>query len=156
MSLQLQVYSWEPVICHDSVDMGWSTLGDLCIHDGKLLGGAYYENSVAVWIADVSVFASLVCLKSHVSFHNNNEMPFLHQLMEPYGTRSAPEQHSHSELKHESQGNPLEKEESHVKPNPSLMSTPPDSESKDIKTIYVDRKFYCVFVCSLYSLRIAS
>lgn len=38
--------------------MGWSTLGDLCIDDGKLLGGAYHENTVAVWIADVSVFAS--------------------------------------------------------------------------------------------------
>lgn len=44
------------MICHDSVDMGWSTVGDLCIHDGKLLGGAYYENSVAVWVADISVF----------------------------------------------------------------------------------------------------
>ncbi|KAH6790579.1 hypothetical protein C2S51_005585 [Perilla frutescens var. frutescens] len=110
----LKVYSWEPVICHDSVDMGWSTLGDLCIHDGKLLGGAYYENSVAVWIADVS-------------------------LMEPYGTRLAPEQHGHSELKHESQGSILEKEESHVKTKSNLKSTVPDSESKDIKTIYVDR-----------------
>ncbi|XP_057764531.1 katanin p80 WD40 repeat-containing subunit B1 homolog KTN80.4 isoform X2 [Salvia miltiorrhiza] len=110
----LKVYSWEPVVCHDSVDMGWSTLGDLCIQDGKLLGGAYYENSVAVWIADVS-------------------------LMEPYGTRLAPEQHGHSELKHESEGSPLEKEESHVKSKSNLKSTELDSESKDIKTIYVDR-----------------
>lgn len=34
------------------------TRGDLCIHDGKLLDGAYYENySVAVWIADIPILA---------------------------------------------------------------------------------------------------
>jgi katanin p80 WD40 repeat-containing subunit B1 len=51
----LQVFSWEPVICHDTVDMGWTTLGDLCINDGKLLGCSYYRNSVGVWVADISV-----------------------------------------------------------------------------------------------------
>ncbi|KAK4439927.1 Katanin p80 WD40 repeat-containing subunit B1 [Sesamum alatum] len=110
----LKVYSWEPVICHDSVDMGWSTLGDLCIHDGKLLGGAYYENSVAVWVADVS-------------------------LIEPYGTRLAPEQHSQSEQKCDTEGSLVEKEESHVKLKSNMRSTTPDSDSKEIKTIYVDR-----------------
>ncbi|XWS19542.1 hypothetical protein CRYUN_Cryun31cG0024600 [Craigia yunnanensis] len=50
----LKVYSWEPVVCHDSVDMGWSTLGDLCINEGKLLGCSYYRNSVGVWVADVA------------------------------------------------------------------------------------------------------
>ncbi|ONI10302.1 hypothetical protein PRUPE_4G039800 [Prunus persica] len=56
----LKVHSWEPVICHDSVDMGWSRLGDLCIHDGKLLGCSYYQNSVGVWVADVSETAGKV------------------------------------------------------------------------------------------------
>lgn len=42
-------------MCHDSVEMGWSTLSDLCIHDGKLVGGAYYQNYVGVWVADISV-----------------------------------------------------------------------------------------------------
>nr|KYP63019.1 Katanin p80 WD40 repeat-containing subunit B1 isogeny 1 [Cajanus cajan] len=51
----LKVYSWEPVICHDTVDMGWTTLGDLCIHDGKLLGCSFYRNSVGVWVADISL-----------------------------------------------------------------------------------------------------
>ncbi|KAF9672294.1 hypothetical protein SADUNF_Sadunf11G0026400 [Salix dunnii] len=50
----LKVYSWEPVICHDAVDMGWSTLGDLCIHDGKLLGCSFYRNSVGIWVGDIS------------------------------------------------------------------------------------------------------
>ncbi|CAI9279728.1 unnamed protein product [Lactuca saligna] len=50
----LKVYSWEPIICHDAVDIGWSTLGDLCIDDGKLLGFSYYQNSIRVWEADVS------------------------------------------------------------------------------------------------------
>nr|KYP61085.1 Katanin p80 WD40 repeat-containing subunit B1 isogeny 1 [Cajanus cajan] len=51
----LKVYSWEPVICHDAVDMEWITLGDLCIHDGKLLGCSFYSNSVGVWVSDISL-----------------------------------------------------------------------------------------------------
>lgn len=82
-------------------------------------------------------------------------MPLGHQLMEPYGTRLAPEQHVHTELKHESQGSLLEKEEGLVKSKSNLKSTAPDSESKDIKTIYVDRKF-CVFLYSLHSIRIST
>ncbi|KAL3643410.1 hypothetical protein CASFOL_014225 [Castilleja foliolosa] len=109
----LKVYSWEPVISHDSVDMGWSTLGDLCIHDGKLLGGAYYENSVAVWVADVS-------------------------LIEPYGKRMAPDQHTHSEPISDSQTSISENDEPHVKSKSNVRSTTPDSDSKEIKTIYVD------------------
>ncbi|XP_027917859.1 katanin p80 WD40 repeat-containing subunit B1 homolog [Vigna unguiculata] len=51
----LKVYSWEPVICHDAVDMGWTTLGDLCIHDEKLLGCSFYSNSVGIWVSDISL-----------------------------------------------------------------------------------------------------
>ncbi|KAJ8761569.1 hypothetical protein K2173_004345 [Erythroxylum novogranatense] len=51
----LKVYSWEPVICHDAADMGWSTLCDLCIHEGKLLGCSYYRNSVGVWVANIEL-----------------------------------------------------------------------------------------------------
>ncbi|CAN0852826.1 Katanin p80 WD40 repeat-containing subunit B1 homolog KTN80.2 [Linum grandiflorum] len=47
--------------------MGWSTLGDLCIQEGKLLGCSYYRNSVGVWVADIS-------------------------LIEPYGTSDVPEE----------------------------------------------------------------
>ncbi|CAF1837823.1 unnamed protein product [Brassica oleracea var. botrytis] len=50
----LKVYSWEPVVCHDSVDMGWSTLGDLCISEGKFMGCSYYQNSVGIWVSDIS------------------------------------------------------------------------------------------------------
>lgn len=53
------MFSWEPVICHDTVDMGWTTLGDTCIHDGKLLGCSYYRNSVGVWAADLSVGSTI-------------------------------------------------------------------------------------------------
>ncbi|KAI4312146.1 hypothetical protein MLD38_036989 [Melastoma candidum] len=51
----LKVYSWEPVICHDTVDMGWSSLGELCIHEGKIVGCSHYRNSVSVWAADTSL-----------------------------------------------------------------------------------------------------
>ncbi|KAK1276968.1 hypothetical protein QJS04_geneDACA011811 [Acorus gramineus] len=51
----LKVFSWEPIRCHDSVDMGWSHLGDLCIHEGQLLGCSYHQNSVAMWVSDISL-----------------------------------------------------------------------------------------------------
>ncbi|PSS24671.1 Katanin p80 WD40 repeat-containing subunit like [Actinidia chinensis var. chinensis] len=109
----LKVYSWEPVICHDAVDMGWSTLGDLCIHDGKLMGCSYYRNSVAVWAADIS-------------------------LIEPYGVGVVPEQNSRSKQKYDLQESPLVKVGGHRRTTSSLRCPSPDYETKEIKTIYVD------------------
>ncbi|XP_048335425.1 katanin p80 WD40 repeat-containing subunit B1 homolog KTN80.2 isoform X2 [Ziziphus jujuba] len=109
----LKVYSWEPVICHDSVDMGWSTLGDLCIHDGKLLGCSYYRNSVGVWVADIS-------------------------LIEPYGAGSTPVQSDCTELKYnvKLQGS-LEKVGSGIRAS-SLRCVSPEYDAKEIKNIYMD------------------
>jgi len=55
----LKVFSWEPVRCHDTVDMGWNNLADLSIYEGKLLGCSYHERSVGVWVADISVSVTL-------------------------------------------------------------------------------------------------
>ncbi|PSS10272.1 Katanin p80 WD40 repeat-containing subunit like [Actinidia chinensis var. chinensis] len=109
----LKVYSWEPVICHDAVNMGWSTLGDLCIDDGKLMGCSYYRNSVAVWAADIS-------------------------LIEPYGVGVVPEQNISSKQKYDLQESPLVKVGSHRRTASSLRCPSPDYETKEIKTIYVD------------------
>ncbi|KAL8152176.1 hypothetical protein V2J09_009936 [Rumex salicifolius] len=51
----LKVHSWEPVVCHDSINMEWSTLGDLSIHEQRLIGCSYYRNSVGIWAADLSL-----------------------------------------------------------------------------------------------------
>ncbi|CAM0883332.1 unnamed protein product [Alopecurus aequalis] len=53
----LKVFSWEPVRCHDAVDMGWNNLADLSIYEGKLLGCSYHERRVGVWLADISLIA---------------------------------------------------------------------------------------------------
>ncbi|XAR66416.1 hypothetical protein NMG60_11012648 [Bertholletia excelsa] len=109
----LKVYSWEPVICHDALDMGWSTLGDLCIHDGKLLGCSYYRNSVAVWAADIS------CI-------------------EPYGAGITPEQKSHSEQKYDPLESTMVKVGSHRRTASNVRCPSPDYETKEIKNIYID------------------
>ncbi|GLT33504.1 hypothetical protein SLA2020_080860 [Shorea laevis] len=110
----LKVYSWEPVVCHDSVDIGWSTLGDLCIHEGKLLGCSYYQNSVGVWVADIS----------HI---------------EPYGGLTVPEQNNRMEKKLDfNESHPLEKVGNGLRSTLGLCSMSPDDETKDIKNIYVD------------------
>ncbi|XP_008800146.2 katanin p80 WD40 repeat-containing subunit B1 homolog KTN80.4-like [Phoenix dactylifera] len=55
LDVTLKVFSWEPIRCHDVVDMGWSTLGDLSVYEGKLLGCSYHESRVGVWVADISL-----------------------------------------------------------------------------------------------------
>ncbi|XP_038690637.1 katanin p80 WD40 repeat-containing subunit B1 homolog KTN80.3-like isoform X2 [Tripterygium wilfordii] len=111
----LKVYSWEPVICHDSVDMGWSTLVDLCIHDGKLLGCSYYQNSVGIWVADTS-------------------------LIEPYGAGGfVPKLTDCTEQKCDLPGSlSLEKVGSCARLGFGLHCPAPDYETKEIKNIYVD------------------
>ncbi|KAJ6333589.1 hypothetical protein OIU77_009455 [Salix suchowensis] len=110
----LKVYSWEPVICHDAVDMGWSTLGDLCIHDGKLLGCSFYRNSVGIWVGDIS------CI-------------------EPYGDGFVPEESECTDQKFNILGrNSSDKAGSDVKSTLGFRSPSPDYETKEIKNIYVD------------------
>ncbi|XP_024992535.1 katanin p80 WD40 repeat-containing subunit B1-like isoform X2 [Cynara cardunculus var. scolymus] len=105
----LKVYSWEPVVCHDAVDMGWSTLGDLCIDDGKLLGCSYYQNSVAVWVADTS----------HIEQHGHNILAEDAHVQPKINLR---------EGLTERVGNPR-------RPTNTMS---PDDDPKDIKNIYVD------------------
>ncbi|KAI9083938.1 hypothetical protein K1719_034196 [Acacia pycnantha] len=50
----LKVFSWEPIRCHDMVDIGWSKLSDLNVHEGKLLGCSYNQSCVGVWVVDIS------------------------------------------------------------------------------------------------------
>ncbi|XP_023001697.1 katanin p80 WD40 repeat-containing subunit B1 homolog isoform X2 [Cucurbita maxima] len=111
----LKVYSWEPVICHDSVDMGWSTLGDICIHDGKLLSCSFYRNSVGVWVADVA-------------------------LIEPYGANPISGQKEPNDQKSNSAfKNSLgSKSIGAGLMTSNLQSMSPDYETKEIKNIYVD------------------
>ncbi|KAF3621841.1 Katanin p80 WD40 repeat-containing subunit B1 -like protein [Capsicum annuum] len=109
----LKVYSWEPVMCHDSVEMGWSTLSDLCVHDGKLVGGAYYQNYVGVWVADIS-------------------------LIEPYGAGLTPETQNNLKQKQEHVESRLERVGSNRSSNSNRRCTSPDIDSKEIKNIYVD------------------
>ncbi|XP_061355797.1 katanin p80 WD40 repeat-containing subunit B1 homolog KTN80.2-like [Gastrolobium bilobum] len=109
----LKVFSWEPVICHDAVNMGWTTLGDLCIHDGKLLGCSFYRNSVGVWVSDIS-------------------------LIEPYSGGLETKKNESTEQKLSVQGIQMEKVEVGVGPTYGLRSMSPDNESKEIKNIYID------------------
>ncbi|XWS15690.1 hypothetical protein CRYUN_Cryun34aG0023400 [Craigia yunnanensis] len=104
----LKVYSWEPVVCHDSVDMGWSTLGDLCINEGKLLGCSYNRNSIGVWVADVA----------HI---------------EPYGRNARAEKKFNLEG-----SNSSEKAGSGMRSTLGSRPLSPDYETKEIKNIYVD------------------
>ncbi|XP_076921952.1 katanin p80 WD40 repeat-containing subunit B1 homolog KTN80.4-like [Bidens hawaiensis] len=50
----LKVFSWEPIRTHDAVDVGWSKLSDLNMHEGKLLGCSYNQSCVGVWVVDIS------------------------------------------------------------------------------------------------------
>ncbi|CDY34658.1 BnaC08g42170D [Brassica napus] len=104
----LKVYSWEPVICRESVDMGWSTLGDMCINENKFVGCSYYRNSVGIWVSDISK-------------------------LEPYGAGS--EDENECMVKRFSA---LDEQASERMKSGSRGSSSPDYETKEIKNIYVD------------------
>nr|CAN69414.1 hypothetical protein VITISV_026914 [Vitis vinifera] len=76
----LKVFSWEPIRCHDAVDVGWSRLSDLNIHEGKLLGCSYNQSCVGVWVVDLS-------------------------RIEPYAVGNVTRLNGHSESKSSSSGN---------------------------------------------------
>ncbi|EFJ23110.1 hypothetical protein SELMODRAFT_442850 [Selaginella moellendorffii] len=50
----LKVLSWEPLRYHDAVDVGWSKIADLSIHEGKLLGCSFNQSCVGVWVVDLT------------------------------------------------------------------------------------------------------
>lgn len=160
LCLKLQVYSWEPVICHDAVDMGWSTLGDLCIHDGKLLGCSFYRNSVGVWVGDISVAFSthepFLCLYefSFYLIFQTFKSPltivlifsFLFQCIEPYGDGFVPKESECTDQKFNIPGcNSSDKVGSDVRSTLGFRSPSPDYETKEIKNIYVDCKLIILF-----------
>ncbi|KAL8103802.1 hypothetical protein AgCh_028125 [Apium graveolens] len=112
----LKVYSWEPVVCHDTVDLGWSTLRDLCIQDGKVLGGSHHQNSVGIWLTDTL-------------------------LVEPYRGSSLTETDTKSEKVHDKfQDIAVQKAGrfGRSSSSSSLRCKTPDNEDKEIKNIYVD------------------
>lgn len=49
----MKVFSWEPLICHDTIDIGWSKLANLNIHEGKLLACSYNQSCVGIWVVDL-------------------------------------------------------------------------------------------------------
>ena len=53
-----QVFSWEPIRCHDTVDVGWSRLSDLNVREGKLLGCSSNQSCVEIWVVDLTVRGS--------------------------------------------------------------------------------------------------
>ncbi|KAF3571632.1 hypothetical protein F2Q69_00063538 [Brassica cretica] len=108
LSFGNEVYSWEPVICRDSVDLGWSTLGDMCINENKFVGCSYYRNSVGIWVSDISK-------------------------LEPYGAGS--EDENECMVKRFSA---LDEQASERMKSGSRGSSSPDYETKEIKNIYVD------------------
>ncbi|KAL8120600.1 katanin p80 WD40 repeat-containing subunit B1 homolog KTN80.4-like isoform X2 [Apium graveolens] len=67
----LKVFSWEPIRCHDTVDVGWSRLADINIQEGKLLGCSYNQSCVGVWVVDIS------CAESYASVNTprSNSIP---------------------------------------------------------------------------------
>ena len=50
----LKVWKWEPNRCCDTVDVSWSKLADLSMHEGKLLGGSIHNSFVGIWVVDLT------------------------------------------------------------------------------------------------------
>ncbi|XP_021736220.1 katanin p80 WD40 repeat-containing subunit B1 homolog [Chenopodium quinoa] len=103
----LKVFSWEPIRCHDTVDVGWSRLSDLNVHEGKLLGCSYNQSCVGVWVVDIS-------------------------RIEPYSVRTR--SNGHSELKSASSGNLSLQNENPAKVGSGRLSTSHNSDLAEKET----------------------
>ncbi|KAK8453808.1 hypothetical protein SEVIR_5G344400v4 [Setaria viridis] len=101
----LKVFSWEPVRCHDVVDMGWSNLADLSIYEGKLLGCSYHERRVGLWAADIS-------------------------LIGPYALGVLPKANFFAELVQSMDDNPVKPIDSTANSSPALAMTQPKNSYK--------------------------
>ncbi|XP_020115278.1 katanin p80 WD40 repeat-containing subunit B1 homolog isoform X2 [Ananas comosus] len=97
----LKVFSWEPIRCHDAVDVGWSRLSDLNVHDKKLLGCSFNQSCVGVWVVDLS-------------------------RVEPYAMATPARENGHSESKSNSNGNTPLQNDSSTKSSSGRLSVPQD------------------------------
>ncbi|TPX68879.1 hypothetical protein SpCBS45565_g02804 [Spizellomyces sp. 'palustris'] len=52
----LQIWTWEPAVCHDVISVSWPNIADMRIllEEGKVLGGALDQNFVSVWGVDIT------------------------------------------------------------------------------------------------------
>ncbi|KAE8672669.1 Katanin p80 WD40 repeat-containing subunit B1 [Hibiscus syriacus] len=108
----LKVFSWEPIRCHDGVDVGWSRLSDLNIHEGKLLGCSYNQSCVGIWVVDIS-------------------------RIEPYAIGTGNRVSGHADPKTSSGGNHSVLNENTVKPSMGKfsLSQNPDTLVKETKSL---------------------
>ncbi|CAL9050171.1 unnamed protein product [Musa banksii] len=105
----LKVVSWEPIRSHDTVDVGWSRLSDMNIHEGKLLGCSYNQSCVGVWVVDLS-------------------------RIEPYAISGAARSNGHSEPKSTSSGNPSTQTDNNIKSSMGRLSISQSSEANAKET----------------------
>ncbi|WOK92806.1 katanin p80 WD40 repeat-containing subunit [Canna indica] len=108
----LKVFSWEPIRCHDAVDVGWSRLSDMNIHEGKLLGCSYNQSCVGVWVVDLS-------------------------RIEPYAIAGGAKLNGHSEAKSTSSSNLTMQTDSSIKSSIGRLSISQSSEpnAKETKPV---------------------
>ncbi|KAL6845258.1 hypothetical protein ACP4OV_024753 [Aristida adscensionis] len=111
----LKVFSWEPVRCHDLVDMGWNSLADLSIYEGKLLGCSYHECRVGLWAADIS-------------------------LIGPYALGVLPKANFFSELVHSMDDSPVKPIDSTANSSPALAMAHPKNAYKVKESGIVDSR----------------
>ncbi|CAL9116679.1 unnamed protein product [Musa acuminata var. zebrina] len=105
----LKVFSWEPIKCHDAVDVGWSRLSDMNIHEGKLLGCSYNQSCVGVWVVDLS-------------------------RIEPYAIASAANLNGHSEPKSASSGSVSMQADNNIKFSMGRLSSS-EPNAKETKPV---------------------
>ncbi|KAI8819538.1 WD40-repeat-containing domain protein [Fimicolochytrium jonesii] len=52
----LQIWTWEPAVCHDVIPVSWPNISDMRImmEDGKVLAGALDHNFLSMWGVDIT------------------------------------------------------------------------------------------------------
>lgn len=49
----LKVFGWEPTKLHDSLDVNWGRLNDMCVLNEQVIAGTFSTTNVSVYMVDI-------------------------------------------------------------------------------------------------------
>ena len=63
-----QVWDWEPIKCHDVIDVSWNKVADMSINSSfQLVGCTFNQSFCGVWVVNLQVYSRICQILSRAS-----------------------------------------------------------------------------------------
>ena len=138
----MRVYAWEPVQMLDFVDVGWSKISDLSLHENKLIGCSFHQTFVGVWVVDltrVAPFGSAPVDRSSVNSSPQAEL--VNRLSRPKPTTAEARQQRQTDassgVSSSSRNSPSEQQQQQQGAAPSLGPRKPSAGDLSLRAAAV-------------------